>query len=117
MVTPVVAAGPAEAWPGDPHVTLSGLGSCKTVALALDTAAREVQVTVRGSGESVTRPVNPWTAYWQVPLTTIPDGGSWVDVWLNCAVPGVSAGWRFAGQRFVTRPLVGSYAAPVWQSA
>lgn len=116
LAAPVASATPAAAWPWDAHVSLSGIGTCRSVPLALDVAAQRVRVHVMSSGAVVERPIDWYSfGFWELPLTDIPQTGSPAEMWLYCAGPGMTPGWRFAGTLDVGRPAVGSSQATGWR--
>lgn len=112
----VASAPQAQAWPWSSNVNVMGFAGCRSVSNALDVPAQATWVYLYSTGEVEQQSVS-WTEYWEAHLHSVPAAGSWAAVWEYCAVPGTQPGWRFAQYIWVTRPWVGSYIGPYWQSA
>jgi hypothetical protein len=107
-------ASPANAWPWSSHVTMYGVAECKTGATSAP--AQYIWARVDRTGEVEENSVSRWTEYFSLGLNTIPSNGSGVSVWVYCALPGLSAGWRYAGDAWVGRPWASAFSGPwvVW---
>lgn len=108
----VTMATPAEAWTWDSNVTVWGYAGCKTTDYSAEVPADQVWIYVYGTGEIEQTGVD-WTEFYAAHLYSIPSGGSWADLWVYCAPPGETAGWRYDGAIFIDRPWVTDLDGPV----
>lgn len=108
---------PAQAWSGDAGVTVDGFATCDTGTWAAETPAQAVWIDLADTGDIEQVSVDQLTQYFEVRFNDVPSSGSWADVWIYCAPPGVEPGWRFAYSAWVSRPWIGTTALPLWVEA
>jgi hypothetical protein len=109
---PLTNASSAKASVWDPHVTLWGYAACHPAPLAWEVAAQDVWFYVEATGEREEATVNKWSEFFSVTLNTIPSGGSWVQVFEYCNMPGSTPGWRLVRDQWVSRPWVTDFSGP-----
>jgi hypothetical protein len=115
VTVPLAMPNQAQAWPWDGNVTIVGFAGCEVPGF-VEVPAQETWVWLHDTGEIVQRSAN-FIGYNELPLTTVPDAGSWASIWEYCAVPGAEPGWRYVEDIWVTRQLIGSDIGPYWERA
>jgi hypothetical protein len=114
ITIPIITASTASAAPGNQQVDLGGYAECSTGTWSLPVPARQTWVYVEDTGERELQNAR-WDGENTARLHTIGYGGSGVQVFIYCAVPGQTPGWRYAEQLFVDEPTVGTYDGPHWE--
>src|SRR5436190_14960972 len=72
----LVAATPAQAWVWDSHVRISGFAKCYNGPFALPSAAAQITIRLRPTGETRTVSVNGF-GYYGADFYTVPVAGGW----------------------------------------
>lgn len=114
ITIPFISATNASASTGDQHVDLGGYAECSTGTWSLPVPAQQTWVYVESTGERELQNAT-WDGENVAHLDSIGFYGSWVQVFIYCAVPGQTPGWRYADHLYVNEPTVGIYDGPHWE--
>ena len=83
---------------------ISGFAKCYNGPFALPSAAAQITIRLRPTGETRTVSVNGF-GYYGADFYTVPVAGGWADESINCPFTG---GWRYARAAFMYRPAFGN---------
>ena len=83
---------------------ISGFAKCYNGPFALPSAAAQITIRLRPTGETRTVSVNGF-GYYGADFYTVPVAGGWADESINCPFTG---GWRYARAAFMYRPPFGN---------